>query len=468
MKNTNIPTRILWSIIALMVIFSLKNIKFLSYIGNGGTLLSSYKEYILYLFILCILIPIILSKNTMINLYRRIFSKGSRILLGFSGIFPVVMKLEPGHICLFGSTGSGKSNTVKFILNQISRLTPTLVLDWHGEYYPYVSNFFKVLIPGENFAINPLYKAYGDLTEHIEFLVDLFGDVYKLSEPQKYMLKVALTEAFNKYGEPTIRELLHVIERLPIRSFYDNEIKMALRRRLSSLSEGRAGKAFGGGYDVNVLFEENVLIDLSVFRSIYSRKLFVLILLKLLYDYASHLRPISNKVLHATVIEEAWNIIPYRRLDSQPSIGERIFAELRKFGELIIAVSQFPSETAKSIIKNSRIVVMHRLHGKEIESMGLPSNYNINPLDLRVGEALVLKDGKLRKIYIPKAIEREPYLESTKNKLRFVDRKKRTSAEESDMKELNLRLEALEKHVMKLTESITILEKEVVKIRNNR
>ncbi|HDD63753.1 MAG TPA: hypothetical protein ENF53_01140 [Thermoprotei archaeon] len=100
--------------------------------------------------------------------------------------------------------------------------------------------------------------------------------------------------------------------------------------------------------------------------------------------------------------------------------------------------------------------------------MGLPSNYNINPLDLRIGEALVLKDGKLRKVYIPKAIEREPYLENTKNKLKFINRKKKTLAEESDMKELNLRLEALEKHVMKLTESITILEKEVVKIRNNR
>jgi len=265
-----------------------------------------------------------------------------------------------------------------------------------------------VLIPGDNFSINPLDYRFGQLSEHIDFLVDLFGDVYHFTEPQRYMFRSVLKHLYADTRSPTLSQFMEVLEEMPIRSYYDHEIKMALKRRLSGLVEGRAGKALSqkSTIELDELFNDNVVIDLSTFRSLYTKRLFCMILLKLLYDYATTKRGISPDVRHVTVIEEAWNVIPYRRLDSEPSIGERLFAELRKHGELLIAVTQFPSETAWSIMKNARLIILHSLPIKEFSVIGLDVGSS-EPI-LKTGEAMLVESSKVVKVNIKKCREELP------------------------------------------------------------
>jgi len=323
---------------------------------------------------------------------------GNKFFLGFKYIFPIFTELKPGHICIYGATGSGKTTFTKNLIKNISRKIPVLILDWHGEYN---LNNFLILKPGDNFSINPLTYYSGELSEHIEYIVDLFGDVYKFSEPQRYMFRLALKRAFNTSLEPTIAQILEIISSMALKSYWDYEIKMAIKRRLSTLTEGRIGKAFSrNSISLSILFSKNMIIDLSVFRSIYIKKLYAMLILKILYDHFLLKSTITDKVTHITVIEEAWNIIPYRRLDTEPSIGERLFAELRKYGEFIISVSQFPSETAWSIMKNARMLIIFRLPPRESEML-TGSKVKIDFSNLKPGVFFFAKNGYFSKIYSP-------------------------------------------------------------------
>jgi len=62
-------------------------------------------------------------------------------MLVFSGDHAFFPRLEPGHIVIFWRTGGGKTNTAKLIAS----------------------------------------------FEHIDFLVDLFGDTFNFTEPRRYM-----------------------------------------------------------------------------------------------------------------------------------------------------------------------------------------------------------------------------------------------------------------------------------------
>jgi DNA helicase HerA-like ATPase len=106
---------------------------------------------------------------------------------------------------------------------------------------------------------------------------------------------------------------------------------------------------------------------------------------------------------HLTVIEEARNVAPVRRPEDPPSVGERMISELRKFGEAMLFVAQFPSHVASEVIKNSGTKIVHRMAWPDDvmligDSLGLNLKQREYITRLAVGEAVV---GLTR---IPKAV----------------------------------------------------------------
>ncbi|RLF08458.1 MAG: hypothetical protein DRJ64_01000 [Thermoprotei archaeon] len=333
-----------------------------------------------------------------ILMYRSSRRKEVVVRLGRKGLFPFMLKISSGHIMVYGKTGMGKSNTAKVLVSELSKRIPVLILDWAGEHN--LPNF-KVVEPGINFSINPLEPYCRE--EHIDFLVDLFGDSFNFTEPQRYLFRTALKNTFTKIRNPVLSDVLEELLSIPPRSYYDHEIKMAIIRRLKPLTEGLIGKALNtrASSDIGEIFSKNIIINLGRFRNVRIKKLFLLIILKMLYDYSVMKRGIVDKLLHCTLIEEAWATIPYRRLDEYPSIGERIFAELRKYGECIIGVSQSLSETAWSIAKNSEIIIIHRMFPKDIEVLGIKEKLpDVN--ELKVGEAYIITTSSISKVKIRK------------------------------------------------------------------
>jgi len=312
------------------------------------------------------------------------------------GRFGGAIKVLQGHITVLGRSGSGKTNTAKVLVEEMTKKrVPALVLDWAGEYS--VKGFTR-LIPGDGFSIPVFTPGDKEDPERVDVIVDLFDAAFHLTQPQLYMLRLAVKRAVSSEAKG-ISDLLEALEKVPVRSYYDNEVKAALVRRLAPLAEGRVSRTLEGGARRGDFLSFSSIVDLSVFKSVYAKRLFALLLLKKLYDEALARGP-RNRVVHATLIEEAWNVVPYRRLDAEPTVGERLFAELRKYGECLIAVAQNPSEVAWSIVNNSEILIVHSMLPREYDTLGLPE---LRSIVLGRGEAIVVERGRARYVRVRRA-----------------------------------------------------------------
>ena len=304
------------------------------------------------------------------------------------------------HVSIVGMTGSGKSTTAGVIVRQVAAMgLPVMVLDWHNEHADLVRSVGgQVLSPGkDDFAINPIDAgAATEPAEHIEMVTDIFSDTYHFTHPQAYMFRNALQRCLSETLDaevPTLSSLVSTIESYPLRSAYDNETKVALLRRLVPLTQGHVGKAFNSpsSHTVDELLDKVLCIELGHIRETLSRGIFADVVMKLVYETRLTRRA---RMEHLMVVEEARNVAPVRREEDPPSVGERMISELRKFGESMLFVAQFPSQVAPEVVKNSGVRVIHRVAWAEDlrltrDSLNLTPEQLAYIPSLGVGEAVV-------------------------------------------------------------------------------
>jgi hypothetical protein len=232
--------------------------------------------------------------------------------------------------------------------------------------------------------------------EHVEMVTDIFSDTYHFTHPQAYMFRNALQRCLGEAADkevPTLASLVGTIESYPLRSAYDNETKVALLRRLVPLTQGHVGRAFNSpsSHTVDELLDKVLCVELGNIRETLSRSIFADILLKLVYEMRVGRKA---RMEHLTMIEEARNIAPVRREEDPPSVGERMVSELRKFGESMLFVAQFPSQVASEVVKNSGVRIIHRVAWAEDlrlvrDSLNLTQEQLAYVSNLGVGEAVV-------------------------------------------------------------------------------
>ena len=309
------------------------------------------------------------------------------------------------HICILGSTGSGKTTTAATIAARLhEKKIPVLILDWHNEYARILKNFNPKVYNISNLRLDILTPRDVNPAMHIDFLVDTFTELFSLTYPQAYMLREALKNAIIQarlVGKEyvTFKDLIKSIENTPIRSGWDHETKAALLRRITPFTEGALSKLFNVPPTLNLkdLFYEGItIIELGDIRNFYAKKLIAYTVLKNIYDYClRHMKP-NTRIKHAIIIEEARNLMPAQSRCEYP-ILERMLAELRKFGECLIIVSQSPRTISEEALRNTNIKIVHSLkdiHDIRIalSTVGLNStNENVNLLQhLKPGEALLL------------------------------------------------------------------------------
>ncbi len=304
------------------------------------------------------------------------------------------------HVAILGMTGSGKSTTAGTIVRQVAEMgLPALVLDWHNEYRDTISRIGgQVFSPGkDSFAMNPIGPPpEADEVEHVAMVTDIFTDIYHFTHPQAYMFRNAMQKCISDSGEqevPLLNSLVKEIERYPLRSAYDNETKVALLRRLVPLTQGQAGRALNvpSTFTVDELLGKVVCVELGHMRDGQTRSVFSDIMMKMIYEHRIRRK---SGLEHITVVEEARNVAPARRAEDPPSVGERMISELRKFGEAMLFVAQFPTQVASEVIKNSGVRVIHRIAWPEDlslvgDAIGLTREQREHISRLGVGEAVV-------------------------------------------------------------------------------
>ena len=304
------------------------------------------------------------------------------------------------HTFITGSTGSGKSNTVYEILNQLRTIynIPFLVIEpAKGEYKHVFGQFSNVTVYGTNpkkydniIKINPFrFPSDIHVLEHLDRLVEIFNVCWPMYAAMPAVLKEAMERAYisagwdlqsseneNKDLFPNFADLLEQIENVINESKYSADSKGdysgALCTRIRSLTNGLNGLIFSNDdLSDEDLFDKNVIVDLSRIGSSETKSLIMGILIMRLNEYRMCSTDINKKLSHVTVLEEAHNILK-RTSTEQSSEGSNLIgksvemlsnsiAEMRTYGEGFIIADQSPGLLDMSVIRNTNTKIILRL-----------------------------------------------------------------------------------------------------------
>lgn len=303
------------------------------------------------------------------------------------------------HTFVTGSTGSGKSNTIYYLINQIHNQpnTPKFLViepakgeykDVFGNVNVYGTNPFKTPL----LKINPFKFPKGvHVLEHIDRLVEIFNVCWPMYAAMPAVLKEAVLKGYedcgwdlytsqNKYGQdlfPTFTDLLNELTIVINNSSYSEEVKSnyhgALSTRIKSLTNGIYKQLFSGDeLGDEALFDNNVIVDLSRVGSQETKSLIMGILIMRLGEYRANSGIAHNSALrHITILEEAHNILK-RTSQEQSMEGSNVagksvemlsnaIAEMRTYGEGFIIVDQSPGAVDISAIRNTNTKIIMRL-----------------------------------------------------------------------------------------------------------
>ncbi|MDE1852144.1 MAG: DUF87 domain-containing protein [Thaumarchaeota archaeon] len=281
------------------------------------------------------------------------------------------------HLCILGTTGSGKSTCAGVLSLELQRMKiPEVILDRTGEYVELLSSLNPtVLTPGKNLVISPFDPkdtyAYKQIEDWIS-LLDHFSHVTHgigLS-PLQYRV---LREVFDTYFHGTRRPLaIHeLLSRLEDEEKDFTELRgwsesiEALISKLWPLTHGVVGKTlntYSRNFDVQQLFEPGLtIIDLSPLPDDRGKNMLSQIILKEVYEEVRK-NGRTGSVRLVMVLDEAQHLAPNEK--GYVSIPERCAMELRKYGFSLVTCATRPSLISQNIIANSNTLICHMLNNQ--------------------------------------------------------------------------------------------------------
>ncbi|HEY7882492.1 MAG TPA: helicase HerA-like domain-containing protein, partial [Streptosporangiaceae bacterium] len=325
------------------------------------------------------------------------------------------------HVFVSGATGSGKSQTVRALLEAATAAgIPWLVVEPAKAEYrlmaarlagtagPGAAGAAMATVvrirPGEPDAIaaglNPLQPAADGagrrfpLQTHADLVKALFIASFRSDEPFPQVLSAALTRVYEDagwdlaLGEPVAadanpgypnltdlqRAAISVVREIGYSQRITDDVLGFIKVRLSSLRLGTTGRFLEGGHqlDFGALLDGNAVLEIEDVGD-DSDKAFLMgtVLIRL----AEHLRmanrasPASPAGLrHLTVIEEAHRLL--RRQETGAPAGAAahavemfagLLAEIRAYGEGLVIAEQIPDRLVPDVIKNTAVKITHRL-----------------------------------------------------------------------------------------------------------
>lgn len=339
------------------------------------------------------------------------------------------------HTFVTGSTGSGKSNTVYEILNQLHNIysIPFLVVEpAKGEYKNMFGRFADVSIYGTNpkktalLKINPFsFPEDVHILEHLDRLVEIFNVCWPMYAAMPAILKDAIERAYvaagwdlvlseNKSGRkfPNFADILEQIESVINESRYSADSKGdysgALLTRVRSLTTGLNGLIFCSDDIPNEdLFDKSVIVDLSRVGSTETKSLIMGLLVMKLNEYRMSSGKINGSLSHITILEEAHNLL--KRTSTEQSsesanlLGKSVeliansIAEMRTYGEGFVIADQSPGLLDMSVIRNTNTKIVLRLPDRsDRELVGFAAGLNDEQIDelskLKCGVAAVYQN----------------------------------------------------------------------------
>ena len=353
------------------------------------------------------------------------------------------------HTLLSGINGSGKTNTVQAILNNLQDI-PFLVIepakteyvDWAIEYNKkHPNNPIDIYIPGckkykngfvpKPLKLNPFQLVWLDeeqepnVLTHIDRLKSTFAAAFPMYDILPVLMEdliytVYQNKSTNWLGEepkfgvtlpPTLNSMSVTVDKVISNRQYEERIernmKACLNTRIDSLKRGWKGEMLNTVHSTpwKDLFAKPCIINLSYVGDDVDKSFFMALILQFLYEYRAACAEIGkvdfndNGCKHLTVIEEAHRVMA--KCDNQElpqyksaMMFSNMLSEIRAYGEGLFLVDQVPTRLIPDAIKNTNLKITHRLVAEDDckaigESMGLSEEQRKVISKLLTGQCIV-------------------------------------------------------------------------------
>jgi hypothetical protein len=327
------------------------------------------------------------------------------------------------HTFVTGSTGSGKSNAVNYLLKGLINTNNAILLNPEEKETSkrrYQSVHFLVIEPAKGeykddwggmrgcnvFGTNPNYTSLLKINpfsfpagihvmKHIDRLIEILNAIWPMYAAMRAILKDAIEKTYslcgwnlltssNKFAQndkqplfPDFFDLLKVLPDVINKSEYSVETKGnyagALLTRVHSLTNGYYRLIFQKDeLGSDVLFDQNTIVDLSRVGASETKSLLMGLLFMKLQEYRMASTTTHNHPLkHVTVLEEAHHLLrktSFTQGDEAANLqGKSVemltnaIAEMRTYGEGFIIADQAPGLLDPSVIRNTNTKIVFRL-----------------------------------------------------------------------------------------------------------
>lgn len=376
------------------------------------------------------------------------------------GTFRVPLATLNRHAFVTGATGSGKSQTVRHLLEQLTEVgIPWLAIEPAKSEYAAMAGRVEHLAPvtvinpsapdNVPISVNPLAPEPGyPVQAHIDMVRALFMAAFDAEEPFPQIMSLALQRVYEANGwdvvtggavpgaavqpaVPTLEQLqqhaLEVIQEIGYGNEVQADVEGFISLRLRSLRVGSAGRFFEGGHpaDIGGLLQRNVVLAIEDVANDEDK---AFLMGTLIIRIVEHLRMRARQetrheggppgLRHVIVIEEAHRLLRDRgaRRASTHAVEllAGMLAEIRAYGEGIIVAEQIPTKLVPDVVKNTALKVVHRLPAEDDRqlvgaAMNLSEDQSRQVVSLQPGNAAVFADGMDRplRVHVPLGERRE-------------------------------------------------------------
>ncbi|MQY04433.1 ATP-binding protein [Actinomadura macrotermitis] len=363
------------------------------------------------------------------------------------GAFTVPRSTINRHVFVTGATGAGKSQTVRHLLEQLTRAgVPWLAIEPAKSEYAAMAGRIADLggpvtvvnpsAPGSvPLSVNPLAPEPGyPVQAHIDMVRALFQAAFDAEEPFPQIMAQALQRVYEANGwdvvtgagvpgsliepaVPTLEQLqeaaLQVIGDVGYGRELAADVQGFVDVRLRSLRIGSAGRFFEGGHpaDIGGMLRDNIVLAIEDVANDEDK---AFLMGTLIIRIVEHLRMRARRspgrpgLRHVIVIEEAHRLLrnrPDRTSSHAVELFAGMLAEIRAYGEGIIVAEQIPTKLVPDVIKNTALKVVHRLPAHDDRhqvgaAMNLDADQSREVVSLTPGVAAVFADGMDRPLRV--------------------------------------------------------------------
>ncbi len=260
-------------------------------------------------------------------------------------------KEKNSHMVVLGTSGSGKTETLKSIIHEINlNKVPSMIIDFHNEFGDLAKNVLNL----REISINPLEISGESRPENVVYEIsDIIKKIFQLGEIQEAILRHAIRQSYLDYGidlkkkgpfsdYPNFADVEANIYRQE-----DSKNKTSIGSLISRIEPLFELDVFKSGTNISFkeILEETTVVELMDFPTETVKSTIAEFFLSKLSYYLYSLEKIKKLRLFC-IIDEA------HRLMYENSPLNRLLRESRKYGIGVILASQRPSDFNETVLAN--------------------------------------------------------------------------------------------------------------------